>query len=241
MSRILKVAALQMDNLIPYQKNLDILLGHIQELDDHDIILAPEVCLTDYDYDNIEEAVRFGEEALEQLCEVVDTQVLGLTLLSRTEDGGYTNDAIVIHDHRVIHRQSKYKLFLLGEEDKHLRAGGLESFGLFEIDGIKYGMMICFELRFKEIWKKLEGADVILVPSQWGLPRKRHLEILAPSLAVMNQTYVVVANSSKSDMASSSMICSPDGDVEMDDIRKVIQGTIDQSLIKKIRRYIVMK
>jgi predicted amidohydrolase len=241
MPKTLKAAVLQMDNLIPYQKNLDNLLAHIDRLDDCDIILAPEICLTDYDYDNIEEACRFGEGALEQLCEVVDNQLVGLTVLTRHEDGSYTNDAVLIHNHKIVHRQSKHKLFLLGEEDRHLQAGSEDGFELFEIDGVKYGMMICFELRFKDIWKRLEGADVILVPSQWGLPRKRHLEILAPALAVMNQAYVLVANSSKADMARSSTICSPDGDVARDDKREVVSATIDLGLIRKMRRYIVMK
>jgi predicted amidohydrolase len=102
-------------------------------------------------------------------------------------------------------------------------------------------MMICFELRFKDLWKQLEGADVILVPSQWGMLRKRHLEILAQALAVMNQSYVVVANSSKEDMASSSAIYSPNGGVVMDDMQTVISGEIDFELLKKMRRYIVMK
>jgi predicted amidohydrolase len=102
-------------------------------------------------------------------------------------------------------------------------------------------MMICFELRFKELWKQLEGADVILVPSQWGMPRKRHLEILPAALAVMNQAYVVVANSSKADMASSSAIYSPNGGVVIDDMQTVISGEIDFELLKKMRRYIVMK
>ncbi len=240
MGMILNAAVLQMDNLAPYQKNLDNLLAHIEQLDDRDIILAPEVSMTDYDYDNIVEAAKFGEYVIDRLCKVVDTQIVGLTLLTSHADGRFTNDAVVIHNHRIVHRQSKHKLFLLGEEDKHLQAGSIDDFVLFEIDGVKYGMMICFELRFKDIWKRLEGADVILVPSQWGLPRKRHLEMLAPALAVMNQCYVLVANSAKDTMARSSMICSPDGDVIKDDNSEVLAGTLDLNLVTKIRRYIKM-
>ena len=241
MSRILKVAALQMPTQTPYRRNLDRLLMHIDELGDHDIILAPEVSMTDYDYEHLDEAVMFGEEVIQVLTERVGHQVVGLTLLTQQKDGRYTNDAVVIHDHRIVHRQSKHKLFLLGEEDKHLAAGTQEAIHVFEIDGLRYGMLICFELRFKELWRQLEGADIILVPSQWGMPRKRHLEILAQALAVMNQAYVVVANTSREDMASSSAICSPGGGVVMEDMQEVIRGEIDLGLIKKMRRYIVMK
>jgi len=240
MPRILKAAALQLPNRAPYQKNLDALLHHIETLDDHAIVLAPEVSMTDYDYDNLEAAARFGDEVITRLCERVERQVLGLTLLTRQPNGTYTNDAVVIHDHHVVHRQSKHKLFVLGEEDKHLAAGTEEGIRLFELGGVRYGMLICFELRFKELWRRLEGADVILVPSQWGLPRKRHLEILAQALAVMNQAYVIVANSAREDMASSSAIYSPNGGVVIDDMQEVISGEIDFGLLKKMRRYIVM-
>ncbi len=241
MSRILKAAALQMPNLIPYRRNLDRLLSHLDSLSDHDIILAPEVSMTDYDYDNLEKAAAFGREVEAALRERVGDQILGLTLLTAHEDGRYTNDAVIIHDHRVVHRQSKHKLFVLGEEDRHLAAGSAEGVRLFEIDGVRYGVLICFELRFKDLWQRLEGADVILVPSQWGLPRKRHLEILAPALAVMNQAYVIVANSAREDMAASSAIYSPGGGVIREDMSERIAGEIDLGLLKKMRRYIVMR
>lgn len=235
-----KAVALQMSNIPDYDKNLQKLLKHIKEQKDTKLIVAPEVCLTDYDYEQIDVAVEFSKKALESLIRVVDEQVLVLTLLSKHAEK-YTNDAVVIHKHKIVHRQSKHKLFVLGDEDKYLTAGKQEGVKLFEIDGVKYGLMICFELRFKELWKQLEGADVILAPSQWGMPRKRHLEILPQALAVMNQCYVVVANSSKETMASSSAIYSPNGGVVMDDMQEAIEGEVDFSLIKKMRRYLVMR
>lgn len=240
MIKKIKAVALQLPNIPKYERNLQMLLKHIDALDDSDLIVAPEVCLTDYDYENIDEAVVFSQKAEELLKERIGRQILVLTVLSRHE-GRYTNDAIVIHDHKIVHRQSKHKLFLLGEEDKHLEAGKQEGIKLFEIDGIKYGLLICFEVRFKELWRQLEGADVILMPSQWGLPRKKHLEVLSQALAIMNQCFVVVANSSKETMASSSAIYSPSGGVAMDDMLEVIRGEIDFHLIKKMRRHIIMR
>ncbi len=235
-----QTVALQMDNHPIYEQNLKRLMKHIDDNQEAKLIVAPEVCLTDYDYDNIDKAVEFSTKALNILLDRIDDQILTLTILSK-HGKEYTNDAVVIHKHKVVHRQSKHKLFLLGEEDKHLAAGSQEDIRLFEIDGIKYGLLICFEVRFKELWKQLEGADVILMPSQWGMPRKQHLQVLPQALAIMNQCFVVVANSSKETMASSSAIYSPSGGVVMDDMQEVIKGDIDFDLIKKMRRYIVMK
>jgi predicted amidohydrolase len=81
---------------------------------------------------------------------------------------------------------------------------------------------------------------VVFVPARWGLPRKRHLEVLSQALAIMNQCYVILANSSDPDMASSSAIISPNGDTVMDDTQEEIEGVVDFRELKKIRRYIVM-
>ena len=233
----MQVAALQLENKKEYQKNLDELISYIKELSDFDLIVAPEVCLTDYDYDNIKEAAEFGKYALDRLLELVDNQIVVLTLILQ-EENEYVNKAVVIHKHKIVHSQNKHKLFKLGNEHLYLKAGDGKDIEVFEINGTKYGLLICFELRYKELWQRLEKADIILAPSQWGLPRKRHLEIISNALAVVNQCYVVVANSSKADMASSSAIYAPMGGKVIDDASRVIKSEIDLKQIKFMRRYI---
>ncbi len=233
------VVALQLPSDKRYQHNLDALLAHIDANADKQIIVAPEVYLTAYDYEHLSTAAKFSAMALKVLKQKIDDQILVLTLILE-EDDTFVNQAVVIHKHKIVYRQEKAKLFKLGDEDLYLRAGKKKKIKPFEIEGVKYAIVICFELRFKELWKQIEGADVIFVPARWGLPRKRHLEVLSQALAIMNQTYVIVANSSDSDMASSSAIISPNGDVIMDDTKEAIEGVIDFREIKKIRRYIVM-
>ena len=235
----MEVAALQLPSEKEYQKNLDRLLLLIEQLDDKAVIVAPEVYLTEYDYEHIEAAASFSAKALDILKGVIGDQVLALTLMLKEGDG-YVNRAVVIHNHTIAYQQEKVKLFKLGDEDRYLEAGKQEDIRPFEIDGVKYALIICFELRFKELWKQIEGVDVILVPSRWGLPRKSHLEILPRALGVMNQCYVIVSNSSDSDMASSSAIISPNGEVIQDDESDIVEGTVDFGEIEKMRRYIVM-
>ena len=235
----MNVAALQLPSEKRYQTNLDKLLHYIHLHRDKEIIVAPEVFLTAYDYEHLATAAKFSAMALKLLKKEIDSQILVLTLLIQ-EDEVFYNQAVVIHQHKVVHRQEKVKLFKMGDEDLYLTAGKKKRIKPFEIDGVKYALLICFELRFKDLWKQIEGADVVLVPARWGLPRKRHLEILSQALAVMNQCYVIVSNSSDPDMASSSAIISPNGDVIMDYTLEAIEGTVDFREIKKMRRYIVM-
>ena len=235
----MEVVVLQLPSKKRYQENLDRLLEEIKKHQDKQIIITPEVYLTAYDYEHLTTAAKFSAKALKTLKQEVDEQIVVTTLI--LEDGDeFVNQAVVIHKHKVVHRQDKVKLFKLGDEDIYLTAGKKKKIKPFEIEGVTYALLICFELRFKDLWKQIEGADIVLVPARWGLPRKKHLEILSSALAVMNQSYVLLSNSSDSDMASSSAIISPNGNSVIDDEKEAIEGSVDFREIKKIRRYIVM-
>ena len=201
------------------------------------MIIAPEVYLTAYDYDNFKEAVDFYNTAMEAILPLISTQILVFTII-REENNKIVNQAVVIHNHKVVYRQNKYKLFKIGDEHKYFEAGEKEGIEQFNINGVSFALIICFELRFKELWRILEGVDIVLIPAMWGKPRKRHLEVLSQALAVMNQSFVVVCNSANEDMASSSAIISPWGDVVMDDRLELISYTIDLKEVKKVRRLI---
>jgi predicted amidohydrolase len=237
--KTMEVVTLQLPTHKRYQDNLDNLLFHLHTNQDKHIVVAPEVCLTGFDYEHMATAAKFSANALKTLKKEIDEQIVVLTLI--LEDGDeFVNQAVVIHKHRVVHKQNKVKLFKLGDEDLYFRAGKPKKIKPFEIEGVTYAILLCFELRFKEFWKQVEGADVVFVPSRWGKPRKKHFEVLSQALAVMNQCYVVSSNASDSDMASSSAIISPLGDVTMDDRKEAVEGTVDFREIKKMRRYIVM-
>ena len=236
----MEVVTLQLPSHKRYQENLDTLLSHLKTHQDKQIIVAPEVFLTSFDYEHMVTAAKFSANALKTLKKEVGDQIVVFTLILEEGDH-FVNQAVVIHKHKIIHRQEKVKLFKLGDEDLYFAAGRKKKIKPFEIEGVKYAILLCFELRFKELWAQIEGADVVIIPSRWGKARKTHLEVLSRALAVMNQCYVIVSNSSDEDMASSSCIISPAGDVVKNDRLEAIEGSIDFREIKKMRRYIVME
>jgi len=235
-----KIALLQLESTPNYDENLKRLLTQIKAQQDKELIMAPEVYLTAYDYDNFDEVIAFYEKAMEQILPLISTQILVFTVIKKEGDN-IVNQALVIHDHKVVYTQNKYKLFKIGNEHKYFQAGEQKDIVSFEINGISYALLICFELRFKELWKQIEGVDMILVPAMWGKPRKKHLEVLSQALATMNQSFVCVCNSANDDMAKSSAIISPWCDVIMDDNKELIEATIDLKEVKKVRRLIPMK
>ena len=158
----------------------------------------------------------------------------------REEEKKIVNQAVVIHNHKIIYRQNKYKLFKIGNEHKYFDAGDKDSIKKFTINGVKYAILICFELRFKELWKKIEGVDIIIIPAMWGKSRRRHLEILSQALAIMNQCFVIVANSANSDMAKSSLVTYPWGELTKNNSLKLITNNIDLKEVTKVRRLVYM-
>jgi len=46
-------------------------------------------------------------------------------------------------------------------------AGKLEDINPFTINGVRYAIIICFELRFKELWRRIEGVDIVVIPWPW--------------------------------------------------------------------------
>jgi len=230
------VATLQNKTLDTYDANLQYLLNYVKD-SKADLIVAPELCLTNFDYENFEEAAALYELALVELLAIVDTQIVVLTMTVK-EGNNFFNRAFVLHEHKVVHEQDKYKLFKLGNEEKYFEVGDKNKITKFEINGVSYAILICFELRFKELWKQIEGVDIVLIPSRWGKSRQVHLETLSRALAIMNQCFVVVSNSADDDMAKASEIISPWGKLWADETLEVIEQYIELKDVKRVRRMI---
>ncbi len=233
----MKIVSLQLKTFAAYEKNLKNLLQLYQEHKGSDLIVAPEVSLTGFDYDNFEAAAEFSKTAEEEILNAVGKTPLIITLIEKI-GGNFYNTAKVFYQNEIIHTQSKYKLFLLGNEEKYFSEGKKEDIKIFTINGIKYGILICFELRFTELWQKLEGVDVLIIPAAWGKLRKSHLEKLSNALAIANRCFVIVSDSANDDMAKSTSIITPFGEVYKDDRKEVIAKEIDLVEIKKIKRFI---
>ena len=81
------------------------------------------------------------------------------------------------------------------EEDKFC-APGHELISV-ELGPLKFGLTICYDLRFPEIYRALaldHGANVFVISSAWPFPRVEHLRVLATARAIENQSYVILAN-----------------------------------------------
>lgn len=202
----MKLVALEFETKESFQENLEELLDLIDTTQEGDLVVAPEVSLTGFCYDRMEEAVDFGAMAQERLLGLTREKkiTLCLTMIIRGENG-YENKAIVFSKGEIVYERSKIKLFLLGDEDKYFVAGK-DSPLVFEVEGMRFGILICFELRFIEMWSKMDEIDGVIVMAMWGKNRTSHFVTLCDALALTKQAYVIASSSCNDDMAGESSV-----------------------------------
>lgn len=232
------LATLQFESTNDYEHNLKILIEQIEQTPDNAIVVAPEVCLTDFDYEHFEEAALFSTHAIDELLKLSKERIIILTVIEKQNDGKFYNVAKVLHNKTIMYEQCKSRLFNLGDEHKYFAEGKEEQLSLFEINGIKFGLLICFELRFKQYWQDLEGADIILVPARWGKARSQNFTVLTEALAVMNQCYVMASDASSDDCTSMSGIISPFGKTLRNGNALCLISEYDKQEIRLMRRYL---
>jgi len=234
----MNLVSLQLKTSNNFEKNLQKLKKHILKTPQNSLILAPELYLNGYAYDRLEEAVNITNKAIKLLKKLsLDDKIIALTMTTK-KNTKYFNTLHIFYQGQIIHTQSKAKLFVLDDEKKYFTAGDQQDIKIIEINNIKIATLICFELRFLELWKQIQGADIILVPAMWGKLRKQNYEVLSTALAIANQCYVVASDSANKNMAKSSAIISPFGKTISNNNQKRIVSSFEIKEIQKMRRYL---
>ena len=144
----------------------------------------------------------------------------------------------------VVGEYDKTHLFTPMDEHKFFGYGGKTA--TFDLDGHKCGIIICYDIRFPELVRKLalEGTQMLFVVSQWPAKRIEHLRTLARARSIENQMFTVVCNScGKADdviFGGNSQIIDPWGEVlaSAHESETVITAECDFNVIEKIRKEI---
>ena len=141
----------------------------------------------------------------------------------------------------VIAEYDKTHLFTPMQEHHFYQKGN--KLTRFDIDGIKCGVIICYDIRFPELTRSLsvDGLDLLFVVSQWPKVRIPHLLALTRARAIENQMFVVCCNScGKADetvYGGNSSIHDPWGEMlsKADEGEEIISAEIDTSILSQIR------
>ena len=233
----MNLVSLQFISSEDYDKNLSKLESLINGSPKNSFILAPELCLNGYAYDRLDEAVSISARAIPRLKELSRDKTIALTLTTKSPRK-HLNTLYIFHKGQIVHTQSKHELFVMNEEKKHFKAGDIEDIKIVKVGDLKIASLICFEIRFTNLWEQIKGADIILVPAMWGSLRKDHYEALTKALAIANQCFVIASDSANEECAKSSGIITPFGEEFRDDTKELILKDVDLNEIKKMRKYL---
>jgi predicted amidohydrolase len=118
-----------------------------------------------------------------------------------------------------------------------MNEGSDEDFKIITVAGIKIAIFICFELRFKELWQKAEGADIIAVPAWWGVSRSEHYRALTQTLAIINQCYVIASDSLNAECTKLSGVITPMGVESRNGNKPCLSVEYKKKDIALMRRY----
>lgn len=107
---------------------------------------------------------------------------------------------------------------------------------IIEINGVKLGIILCFELRSPELARNLvkDGIDLLVVLAQWPEKRINHWEALLKARAIENQIFVIGVNAiSEIDdikICGNSLAFSPSGELlsEKTKEEKIIETSVSK-------------
>ena len=236
---------LQLGNIA---ENLNKIENYLKLVDDGSLVVLPEMFSSGFDNENLEKHVKETPKIYKRLKEVSTEKKLTIagTLPEKGKSGIY-NKGFIIDRGQIVYKRPKVKLFLPTRENKYFKAGK-PYYPVAETSTGNLGMMICFELRFPNISYTLrkKGAEIILVPAQWGAARKKHLEVLSQARAIETQSFVVVSNTTGKigniEYAGSSAIYNPWGErlAYIDKDEGLISTDIDLNEIYRVRKKLPM-
>ena len=171
------------------------------------------------------------------------------------EDGGklyntctvYNPDGLMIAKHRKVHL---FDIDIPGkirfQESETLSAGN--SFTTFETPFCKFGVGICYDIRFAELGQLYarDGCSVLIYPGAFNMTTgPAHWELLQRARALDNQVFVATVSPARDEKASyvawgHSTVVSPWGEViaSTEHEENIVYSDIDLSLIEQIRNQV---
>ncbi|MGB4136044.1 MAG: carbon-nitrogen hydrolase family protein [Microbacterium sp.] len=138
-------------------------------------------------------------------------------LAERADDGRVHNTVVAVSFtgvQAVYRKQHLYDAF--GQtESEWVAPGDVGSAAVFDLAGLRFGLMTCYDLRFPEVARTLAdaGVDAIVVPAEWvrGPLKEHHWTTLLAARAIENTAYVVSADHPAPVGVGHSQIVDPQG------------------------------
>jgi len=220
---MIKIAGFQLPVVFAEpERNLAVLLEKAEEAARAGAKLAifPEAYLTGYCYRTKDEAMEAAEpvpgpssEKIAEACKRLGLHVVYGTL-ERDGDRLF-NAAVLVGPQGVVGVYRKAHLPFLGVDK--LATPGDKPFRVYDIGGLKVGMLICYDGSFPEATRclMLDGADLVCLPTNWPTGGIGAAEYLTAARAYENTIFFAAVNRVGDERGfhfiGRSRVCGPDG------------------------------
>ena len=208
-----------------------------------DLLVFPEMTLTGFTMNSekfAEELDGIGTQYFLNLSARLKTNIFA-GIIER--DGENIYNSLVHFDSFGLIRARYRKIhpFSYAKEDQFYNAGNETV--VTQIDKIKFGLSVCYDLRFPELYRLYakDRVDVLIDIANWPIPRIDHWKSLLKARAIENQCFMVGVNRVGNDPFNTYNGCSavfdPMGNeiVLVENEEKIIEAEIDLGKVSATR------
>ncbi len=196
----IKLFALQMGSIIGKrtentEKVRDLLIKYLSE-NSADFVFLPEVWTVGWDCPSFKDCAEEYNNSesiamLKDMAKTYNTNIIGGSIIIKNNGKYYNSCPVINRKGKLVCTYEKNHLFsYYGCNEGDIVTAG-ENPIMVELDGIKIGITICYDIRFPEIYRayRKAGADILVNMAAWGASKKIPWDSMTTSRAVENQTY----------------------------------------------------
>ncbi len=187
----MKLLVAQVDVIPEKEKQIERVFSFIRRLKGEvDIIALPELWTTGYRLK--EESPHTDVSVFSDFAREMNAYLIAGSIYFREGERYFNRSFVFDRSGRLIGEYTKIHLFK--SLDEVFTAG--EIIEPIETEFGKLGIVICYDIRFPELVRKLmlKGAEILFVPAHWPYARIDHWKSLLKARAIENQMYVVGVN-----------------------------------------------
>lgn len=163
------------------------------------LVVLPEMSTTGFTMDTANQAESREGKSLAGLRAIARDAGVALVAGVPIRERGAAGDAcynmafLIDATGSVVAEYRKQRVFRYAREGEHYASG--ERACVTEIDGVRVALLICFDLRYPELFRAVaRDVDAVILIANWPAARRAHWDALLAARAIENQCYMVAVN-----------------------------------------------
>ena len=199
----IKLLAIQMESAIgDVSLNIEtvrnLLKANLNKYGKVDFVFLPELWTVGWDCPSFTGSAEILEESkavkmLREIAKTYEVNIVGGSFVEKKDDKLFNTSPVINRKGELVCTYNKNHLYSYNgdTENQYITVGASPI--MVELDGVKIGLTICYDIRFPEIYRayRKSGADILVNMAAWPKSRKIHWDTLTRARAIENQTFMV--------------------------------------------------